>query len=105
MVNPRSALFEQHPDWAIRQPKRELELPRNQRKLDLTRPEVQEFEGHTIQAILRVPQISYAKWDCNRYLTQPGSPWLAADRQSHLWIDYVRGLYALLDRTTRPAAH
>jgi alpha-galactosidase len=48
-----------------------------------------------------VPGISYAKWDCNRYLTQPGSSWLPPDRQSHLWIDYVRGLYALMDKTAK----
>jgi alpha-galactosidase len=99
MVNPKSELFEQHPDWVIRQPKRELELQRNQLTLDLTRPEVQQFEWKVLQDVLSVPGISYAKWDCNRYLTQPGSPWLAPDRQSHLWIDYVRALYAMMDRT------
>jgi alpha-galactosidase len=50
---------------------------------------------------LGVPGISYAKWDCNRYLTQPGSSWLPADRQSHLWIDYVHALYALMDKTAK----
>jgi alpha-galactosidase len=101
MVNPKSELFDQHPDWAIRQPKRELELQRNQLVLDLTRPEVQAFEWQTIQNILGVPDISYAKWDCNRYLTQPGSSYLATDRQSHLWIDYVTALYALMDKTAK----
>jgi alpha-galactosidase len=101
MVNPKSELFEHHPDWVIRQPKRELELQRNQLVLDLTRPEVQAFEWNVIQDILKVPGISYAKWDCNRYLTQPGSSWLASDRQSCLWVDYTRALYALMDKTAR----
>jgi alpha-galactosidase len=101
MVNPQSELFENHPDWVIRQPKRELELQRNQLALDLTRPEVQEFEWKVIQDVLGVADVSYAKWDCNRYLTQPGSSWLAPERQSHLWIDYVRALYALMDRTAK----
>ena len=52
MVNPKSELFEQHPDWVIAQPKRELELQRNQLVLDLTRPEVQAFEWQSIQNIL-----------------------------------------------------
>ncbi|HWY31225.1 MAG TPA: alpha-galactosidase [Candidatus Acidoferrum sp.] len=99
MVNPNSELFEQHPDWVIRQPKRELELQRNQLVLDLTRPGVQQFEWNSIQSILSVPNISYAKWDCNRYLTQPGSSYLGPDRQSHLWIDYVNALYRLMDKT------
>lgn len=101
MVNPKSELFEQHPDWAIQQPKRELEPQRNQLVLDLTRPAVQDFEWNAIKSILSVPNISYAKWDCNRYLTQPGSPYLAPDRQSELWIDYVRALYALMDKTAK----
>jgi alpha-galactosidase len=101
MVNPKSALFEQHPDWVIRQPKRELELQRNQLVLDLTRPKVQQFEWQTISNILSVPDITYAKWDCNRYLTQPGSSYLATDRQSHLWIDYVKALYALMAKTAK----
>jgi alpha-galactosidase len=101
MVNPKSELFEKHPNWAIRQPKRELELQRNQLTLDLTRPEVQKCEWSVLQNILSVPGVSYAKWDCNRYLTQPGSTWLAPDRQSHLWIDYVRALYELMDRTAK----
>ena len=101
MVNPKSELFERHPEWVIRQPKRELELQRNQLALDLTRPDVQEFEWKVIQDTLGVPDVSYGKWDCNRYLTQPGSSWLGPERQSHLWIDYVRALYALMDRTAK----
>jgi alpha-galactosidase len=99
MVNPRSELFEKHPDWVIRQPKRELELQRDQLVLDLTRPAVRQFEWETIKSILSVPDVTYVKWDCNRYLTQPGSPYLAADRQSELWIDYVQSLYALMKKT------
>ncbi len=101
MVNPASELFEQHPDWVIRQPHRELELQRNQLTLDLTRPEVRRFEWEVIRNILGVDGVSYGKWDCNRYLTQPGSAWLAPDRQSHLWIDYVNALYELMERTAK----
>jgi len=76
-------------------------LQRNQLVLDLTRPAVQEFEWKTIQNILSVPGITYAKWDCNRYLTQPGSPYLAPDRQSDLWIDYIQALYGLMAKTVK----
>ncbi len=48
MVNSQSELFEQHPNWVIAQPKRELELQRNQLVLDLTRPAVQRFEWQVI---------------------------------------------------------
>jgi alpha-galactosidase len=101
MVNPNSVLFHEHPNWVICQPKRPLELQRNQLVLDLTRPAVQEFEWQTIKSILSVPDITYAKWDCNRYLTQPGSSYLAPDRQSELWINYVHALYVLMDKTAK----
>jgi alpha-galactosidase len=101
MVNPKSELFENHPNWVIRQPKRPLELQRHQLVLDLARPVVQQFEWNTIKNILSVPGISYAKWDCNRYLTQPGSSYLTPERQSDLWIDYVQALYALMEKTAR----
>jgi len=54
-----------------------------------------------LRELLSVPGIAFAKWDCNRYLTQPGSSWLAPERQSHLWIDYVRALYAPMDKTVK----
>ncbi len=101
MVNPKSELFEKHPDWVIRQPKREPELQRHQLVLDLTRPAVQEFEWNTIKSILGVPGVSYVKWDCNRYLTQPGSSYLAPDRQLELWIDYAQALDALMEKTAK----
>ena len=55
----------------------------------------------TIKSILSTPDITYAKWDCNRYLTQPGSSYLAPDRQSELWIDYVHALYVFMDKTAK----
>ena len=101
MVNPNSDLFHEHPNWVISQPRRPLELQRNQMVLDLTRPAVQQFEWNAIKSILSVPNISYAKWDCNRYLTQPGSSYLPANRQSDLDIDYVEALYALMNKTAK----
>ena len=99
MVNPRSVLFERHPDWTIQQPKRPMDLWRNQMVLDLTRPEVQAFEWQTIHDVLAVPGVGFAKWDCNRHATQPGSGALSSGRQTQLWIDYVQALYALMART------
>ena len=43
------------------------------------------------------PGISYVKWDCNRKISDPGSPWLDACRQGNLPIDYVRGYEHVLD--------
>jgi alpha-galactosidase len=97
MTNPASDLFEQHPDWVIRQPKRDLLFGRNQLVLDLTRPEVRAFERKIIDDTLGPnPGIGYVKWDCNRYVTQPGSSYLPADQQQHLLIDYQWALYDLM---------
>lgn len=99
MVNPQSELYQKHPDWVITQPHRQPILGRHQEILDLTRPEVQAYEWEIIDKTLRPnPDISYVKWDCNRYVTQPGSAHLSAARQSHLLIDYNRALYRLMDR-------
>jgi alpha-galactosidase len=99
MVSPHSELFEKHPNWAIQQPKRKLDLQRNQLVLDISRPEVKQFVYEVADRTLSEnPGISYVKWDCNRYLTQPGSTYLGPNKQSHLWIDYVRALYDIFDR-------
>lgn len=102
MVNPRSELFEAHPDWAIRQPGRELNLSRNQLVLDLANPKVGEWMFNTVDGILSAnPGITYVKWDCNRFITQPGSKYLAADEQSHLWIEYYRSFYDVMQRLVK----
>jgi alpha-galactosidase len=99
MVNLQSTLFEAHPEWLIRQPKREMDLQRNQMVLDLTNPEARQFAYSVLDRTLREnPGITYVKWDCNRYLTQPGSPHLSRENQSHLQIDYTRGLYEVMSR-------
>lgn len=99
MVNPKSELFEKHPDWLIQQPKRPFDLSRNQMVLDLSNPKVEEYAFHLVDDTLtKNSGITYVKWDCNRFVTQPGSPYLGKDKQSHLWIDYVRALYRVMDK-------
>lgn len=99
MTNPLSELFEQHPDWVIRQPKRDLLFGRNQLVLDLTRPAVKDFVWKVVDDTLGAsPLIGYTKWDCNRYVTQAGSPYLPAGEQSHLLIDYQWALYDVMHR-------
>ncbi|HEX6185617.1 MAG TPA: alpha-galactosidase [Pyrinomonadaceae bacterium] len=102
MVNPASELYERHPDWVIRQPNRELLFGRNQLVLDLSRPEVRDFAWKVIDDTLRPnPGITYVKWDANRYVTQPGSPWLKSDEQQHLLIEYQWALYDVMARMAK----
>lgn len=99
MVNPKSELYEKHPDWVIGQPNRPLDLSRNQLILDLSNPKVQEYVFSVIDKTLSEnPGIAYIKWDCNRYITNSGSYFLNAQNQSHLFIDYVHGFFNVLNK-------
>ena len=93
MVNPRSQLYEEHPDWVISQPGRHRREERHQLVLDILRPDVRRHVAATIEHLLSDhPGISYLKWDANRMITEPGSTALAADRQANLWVDGPRAL-------------
>ncbi|MCP5534296.1 MAG: alpha-galactosidase [Akkermansiaceae bacterium] len=101
MVNPKSELYENHPDWVIELPDREKREQRNQLGLDLSNPAVRDYIVGVLDTLLSDhPGISYIKWDCNRNISDPGSNHLASDRQEHLSIDYTRGYYDVLRRIT-----
>ncbi len=98
MVNPKSELYETHPDWILKLPNRPEHYFRNQLVLDLTNPKVQEFVWNVVDGMLTAnPGIAFIKWDCNRMMTNMYSTYLK-DKQSHLYIDYVNSLYGVLDR-------
>ena len=98
MVNPKSELFEKHPDWAIRYPNRETYYYRNQLVLDLSNPEVQDYVYGVVDKLMKEnPELAYFKWDCNSPITNIHSPYLK-DRQGRLYIDHVRGVYNVMKR-------
>ena len=105
MVNPKSELFEKHPDWAIHYPNREVYYYRNQLVLDLSNPQVQEHVYGVVERILQEnPELAYFKWDCNSPITNIYSPYLK-DKQGQLYIDHVRGLYNVLKRVRKNYPH
>jgi alpha-galactosidase len=98
MVSPKSELYENRLDWVIRLPNRDEYYFRNQLVLDLSNPEVQDYVfGIVDELMTENPGIAYFKWDCNSPITNVYSDYLK-DRQSHLYVDYVRGLYNVLER-------
>lgn len=98
MVNPKSELFEKHPEWAIALPNRETYYYRNQLVLDLSNPEVQDYVYGVVENILKEnPEVAFFKWDCNSPITNIYSPYLK-DKQGQLYIDHVRGIYQVLKR-------
>lgn len=105
MVNPQSELYHQHPGWILRLPNRPEDYHRNQLVLDLTNPEVQDFVYETVYGLFKDnPGLAYIKWDCNRIMTNAYSPYLGT-RQSHLYVDYVRGLYRVMQRIREQLPH
>jgi alpha-galactosidase len=97
MVSPKSELYEKHPDWVLKQPKRDEYYFRNQLVLDLTNPNVQDFVFGIIDSLfIKNPGLAYIKWDCNAVIYNAYSAHLK--NQSSLYIEYVRGLYKVLER-------
>lgn len=101
MANTVSELYEQHPEYIIRPVNREPRLGRGgtQVVLDLSNPKVQDLVFSVVDTLLtRYPRIDYIKWDANAPIMNHGSQYLTADKQSHLMIEYHRGLARTLDR-------
>ncbi|TJZ59974.1 alpha-galactosidase [Sphingobacterium olei] len=97
MVSPKSELYEKHPDWVIKQPKREEHYFRNQLVLDLSNPAVQNFVFDVLDDLFtKNPELAYIKWDCNAVIYNAYSSHL--ENQEHFYIDYMKGLYTVLER-------
>ncbi len=93
MVNPDSDLYRKHPDWVLHYPGRPRTEMRFQLILDFGRPEVVEYIYNALAALLQTYDISFFKWDMNRYATEPGSV-----AGSAIWQKHVEGLYGIMDR-------
>ncbi|HVW14989.1 MAG TPA: alpha-galactosidase [Mucilaginibacter sp.] len=97
MVNPKSELYEKHPDWVVKQPQRPEYYMRNQLVLDLSNPKVQEFVFNTIDGLFtQNPGLAYIKWDCNSVIYNAYSAY--EKDQANFYVDYVKGLYKVMGR-------
>lgn len=101
MANTKSELYEKHPDWILSQDNRSLSTGRGgtQIMLDLTNPEVQDFVFGVVDNLMKSnPDMAYIKWDANCGILNYGSHYLPKDKQSHIYIDYHKGLNSVLER-------
>lgn len=101
MTNTTSELYEKHPDWVVKAPKRDAVLGRGgtQLVLDLSNPKVQDYAFSIVDNLLsKYPEIAYIKWDANMGIMNHGSQYLSMTDQSHLYIAYHRGLRKVVDR-------
>ena len=101
MANTTSELYEKHPDWIVKAPKRDAVLGRGgtQVVLDLSNPKVQDFVFSIVDNLMsKYPEIDYIKWDANMPIMNHGSQYLTMQDQSHLYIDYHRGFEQVCQR-------
>ena len=108
MTNSVSELYEKHPEYIIKAPRRKAIEGRGgtQLVLDLANPKVQDIVFNIVDTLMTgYPEIDYIKWDANAPIMNHGSQYQTADNQSHLYIDYHRGLEAALKRIRAKYPH
>ena len=98
MISENSALYEAHPDWAVKIPGRTAYLGRNQLVLDYTREDVRDYIVEVLSSLLESATITYVKWDMNRHITDAYSQMLK--RQGEFYHRYILGLYAVMEELT-----
>ncbi len=101
MTNSLSELYEAHPEYVILPANRKPVFGRGgtQMVLDLSNPKVQDLVFTVVDTLMtNYPEIDYIKWDANMAFTNYGSQYLSPENQSHLNIEFHRGLVKALDR-------
>ncbi|ORY35054.1 putative melibiase [Naematelia encephala] len=92
MVNPKSELYETHPDWILHAGNHARTTQRNQFVLNLGLVQVQDYIIGFLTSLLSSATIEYVKWDNNRGIHEMPSP--SSDHR------YMLGLYRVLDTLT-----
>jgi len=97
MINRKSQLYREHPDWMVALPERNPSPGRNQYLLDLTRKEVRDYLFEALSTIWRLGNVDYVKWDMNRMFSDmySGQDHFRQDEFNHR---YMLGLYELIER-------
>lgn len=98
MVNKDSDLYRAHPNWILQTPGRKSSHSRHQYTLDLTKEEVREYIYKLVSELLTKADITYIKWDMNRYMTECFSDGKENRRQGEVMHRYILGLYSLYER-------
>lgn len=98
MVSKDTPLYQEHPDWIIGNPTKNISHGRNQYVLDFGNPQVVEEIFQQMKAVLDEVEIDYLKLDMNRYLSEVFSTHLPAHRQGEVAHRYILGVYSLYER-------
>ena len=105
MICVKSKLYEAHPDWAVEIPGKPHSEGRNQRILDFSNPEVQDFVIEKMSEVFASANIAYVKWDMNRIFSDYFSQYLPKEKQGELAHRYVLGLYRCMKALTEKFPH
>jgi alpha-galactosidase len=97
MISTDTALYRDHPDWAVADDRYGPTPGRNQFVLNLGLEAVQDHLFDAIDDLIRRGKLDYLKWDMNRPITD-----VSRAKGTFYWT-YYRGLYRLLRRIV--AAH
>ena len=89
MVNPKSRLYQEHPDWIYHYETRVTDTSRVQYVLNVTKPEVREFIYDMLDNLLTRYDIDYIKWDANRPISQTGP-------QRDIWYKHIMTVYEVV---------
>ena len=92
MVNKKSDLYKEHPEWVLSFPNRENTQIRNQCVLDLSRDDVMEFVWETVDKLISDYDLDYVKWDMNSYVTE------TTVHSRDMRVKYIKNLYEVWRR-------
>lgn len=98
MISNDTELYDQHPEWVLGQPDKNISHGRNQFVLDFGNPAVVEHIFEQMTQILSKVEIDYIKLDMNRYISEAYSNMLAANQQGEVCHRYIIGVYDLYER-------
>lgn len=96
MISRDSDLFKEHPDWYLHNPQYPAATSRSQFVLNLSLDCVRDYIIEVLSNILSAGDVSYVKWDMNRYLSDVFSfnEYVHHGEVSHR---YVLNLYSIYD--------
>ena len=100
MVNPKSELYEKHPEWVLQCKNRPNSLGRDQLVLDLTNDEVVDYIVNKLKDTFSGIMLEYIKWDFNRSLSETGSLFLPSERQNEAKHRFMLGSYKMHKKLT-----
>lgn len=92
MINSKSELYQNHPDWVMSAGLHDRSETRNQLVLNMALPRVQDSIITAITTLLQSANITYVKWDNNRAIHESSAP-----RNYHA---YILGMYKVFSTLT-----